>query len=173
MPNHWHLVLWPNAQGELSAFLHWLTLTHTQRWKAHYQQIGRGHLYQGRFKSFPIQEDEHLLTVCRYVEQNALRAGLADRAEVWQWGSLGHRKAGNSELAHHFTEWPVPRPVDWHEQVNTALTENELKTLRSCVNRGTPFGYSHWIASTAKQLGLESSLRNRGRPRKSIPNQEC
>ena len=68
MPNHWHLVLWPRRDGELSDFLHWLTLTHTQRWHAHYHDVGGGHLYQGRFKSFPIQEDEHYLAVCRYAD---------------------------------------------------------------------------------------------------------
>jgi putative transposase len=59
MPNHWHLVLWPKADGELSRFLGWLTLTHAQRWHAHRHTAGTGHLYQGRFKSFPIQEDDH------------------------------------------------------------------------------------------------------------------
>jgi putative transposase len=54
MPNHWHLVLRPRGDGELSRFVGWLTLTHTQRWHAHYQAVGMGHLYQGRFKSFPI-----------------------------------------------------------------------------------------------------------------------
>jgi putative transposase len=73
--------------------MHWLTLTHTQRWHAHYQNIGGGHLYQGRFKSFPVQSDEHYLTVCRYVERNALRAGLVKRAELWSAGSLAQRRA--------------------------------------------------------------------------------
>src|SRR6516164_7839719 len=68
MPNHWHLVLWPQRDGELSDFGHWLTLTHTQRWHAHYHDVGAGHLYQGRFKSFPVCADEHLLQVYRYVE---------------------------------------------------------------------------------------------------------
>ena len=79
MPNHWHFVLWPERPRELSRFLGWLTLTHAQRWHAHYHNAGSGHLYQGRFKSFPIQEDDHLLTVCRYVERNALRAGKGVR----------------------------------------------------------------------------------------------
>ena len=68
----------------------WLTLTHTQRWHAHRHSTGSGHVYQGRFKSFPVQEDEHFYTVCRYVERNALRANLALGAERWRWGSL-HR----------------------------------------------------------------------------------
>ena len=81
MPNHWHLVVWPRKDNELSKFLGWLTLTHTQRWHAHRDSAGTGHLYQGRFKSFPIQQDEHLYAVARYVERNALRANLVRRAE--------------------------------------------------------------------------------------------
>ena len=76
MPNHWHLVLWPRRDEELSRFMAWVTLTHTQRWHAHRQSAGAGHLYQGRFKSFPVQADEHFLSVCRYVERNALRAAM-------------------------------------------------------------------------------------------------
>src|SRR5258707_6113475 len=76
MPNHWHLVLWPETDGELTDFVRWLTHTHTMRWHAHYHSSGTGHLYQGRFKSFPIQADDHLYTVLRYVERNALRANL-------------------------------------------------------------------------------------------------
>jgi putative transposase len=91
MPTHWHLVLAPETDGGLSAFMAWLTMTHTQRWHTHHGSVGTGHLYQGRFKSFPIQEDDHFLAVCRYVERNPLRAGLVRRAEDWQWGSLWRR----------------------------------------------------------------------------------
>ena len=69
LPNHWHLVVWPRHDGALSDFGHWLTLTHTQRWHAHYHDVGAGHLYQGRFKSFPVAQDDHFLRVCRYVER--------------------------------------------------------------------------------------------------------
>jgi len=75
MPNHWHLVLWPEQDGDLSEFLRWLTVTHTQRYRAHYRNAGAGPLYQGRFKSFPAQEDEHLLTLVRYVERNRCGRG--------------------------------------------------------------------------------------------------
>ncbi len=81
MPNHWHLVIKPHADGELSRFVGWLSLTHTQRWHAHRHSTGSGHVYQGRFKSFPVQDEEHFLTVCRYVERNALRANLVARPE--------------------------------------------------------------------------------------------
>src|SRR6476659_5267747 len=73
MPNHWHLVLWPAKDGELSRFMQWLTVTHMRRWHAHRGSTGEGPVYQGRFKSFPVQADPHLLIVARYVERNALR----------------------------------------------------------------------------------------------------
>ena len=97
MPNHWHLLVWPQLQGELSQFVGWLTLTHTQRWHAHRKSIGSGHVYQGRFKSFPVQEDEHFYTVARYVERNAQRAKLVRRAEDWRWGSLHRWLRGSAE----------------------------------------------------------------------------
>src|SRR5438876_1781806 len=104
MPNHWHFVLWPEQDDEITAFLRWLTHTHTQRWHAHYHSAGTGHLYQGRFKAFPIEADEHLYAVLRYVERNALRAGLVERAEDWRWGSLWRRRYGEVDLLH---PWPV------------------------------------------------------------------
>ena len=88
MPNHWHLVLRPHQDGEMSNFLRWITATHTMRYHAHYQASGEGHVYQGRFKSFPIQSDDHFLTACRDVKRNALRAGLVPRAEDWRWSAL-------------------------------------------------------------------------------------
>src|SRR5205807_4145215 len=91
MPNHWHLLLWLHAGADLSRFVGWLTLTHTQRWHAHYHNVGSGHLYQGGFKSFPVREDDHYCKLCRCVERNALPAGLVPRAEEWPWSSLCDR----------------------------------------------------------------------------------
>ncbi len=129
MPNHWHLVLWPRADGELSDFVHWLTLTQTQRWHAHYRDVGAGHLNQGRYKSFPIADDEHYLKVCRYVERNALRAGLVSRAEEWLWDSLARRRGiveGPTLCA-----GPLELPAQWLRQVNRPQTEAELESLRA------------------------------------------
>lgn len=167
MPNHWHLVVWPRADGELSDFGHWLTLTHTQRWHAHYHDVGTGHLYQGRFKSFPIAQDEHFLQVCRYVERNALRAGLVRRAEAWRWGSLWRRQQAERPTPWLLSDWPVREPSSWLHEVNRAQSEAELEALRRSVQRGQPFGGEAWSQRVAARLGLESTLRPRGRPRKA------
>lgn len=142
--------------------MRWLTVTHTQRWHAHHHTSGTGPLYQGRFKSFPIEADEHLLTVCRYVERNALRAGLVRRAETWRWSSLWHRVKGSGGLL--LAAWPVPISSDWTEHVNGVETEAESEALRRSVVRGTPFGAVPWQARTVAQLVLQAMLRPRGRP---------
>ena len=166
MPNHWHLLVWPQTDGELSKFAGWLTLTHTQRWHAHRRSAGSGHVYQGRFKSFPIQEDEHLYTVARYVERNALRAKLTRRAEQWRWGSLYRWQRGAAEDRQLLSSWPLPRKSGWAEFVNAPQTEAELKALRKSVDRGNPFGDDSWSERTVHRLSLESTVRPRGRPRK-------
>ena len=167
MPNHWHMALWPRRDGELSDFCHWLTLTHTQRWHAHYRNVGRGHLYQGRYKSFPIAEDDHYFAVLRYMERNALRAGLAPKAELWPYGSLALRTGVRLE-GPPLSEGPLALPDHWVRHVNKPQTEAELEALRRCVQRGQPFGPEAWVERTAKKLGLQSTLKARGRPKKEI-----
>jgi putative transposase len=164
MPNHWHLVLWPRRDGELSEYMRWLTVTHTQRWHAHHHTAGTGPLYQGRFKSFPVEADEHLLTVCRYVERNPMRAGLVRRAQTWRWSSLWHRVKGSGQTL--LAGGPVPLPDDWVDHVNRVETEAELAALRRSVVRGTPYGAAGWQKRAAGRLGLQATLRPRGRPRK-------
>jgi len=165
LPNHWHLLVWPRKDGKLSRFTGWLTLTHTQRWHAQRHSIGSGHVYQGRFKSFPIQDDDHFYTVARYVERNALGANLVRRAEQWRWGSLYrwlHGSAGDQAL---LAAWPLPRQANWVDQVNAPQTEAELEAVRQSVQRGCPFGDESWSARAVRRLGLQSTLRPRGRPK--------
>jgi len=163
MPNHWHLVLWPEKDGQLSTFMQRLTNRHTQRWQRAKRRVGYGHLYQGRFKSFPVESDEHFYSVVRYVERNALRAGLVERAEHWPWGSLKRRsnRSGFFQLA----DWPLPRPSRWVEHVNQPQSEAEIEAIRRCLRRGRPYGSETWTERTARKLELEPTLRPRGRPR--------
>lgn len=167
MPNHWHLVLWPQQDGELGRFLQRLTTTHVRRWRLNRQSVGHGHLYQGTYKSFPVEEDNHFYWVCRYAERNALRANLVQRAEAWPWSSLGAPRfpAAAAEQP-PLSAWPLPRPRNWVELVNQPQTEAELEAIRVSIQRGRPYGDAAWQKRIAKRLGLESTLRPRGRPRK-------
>jgi putative transposase len=158
-------VVWPERDGDLSEFMRWLTLTHTQRWHAKHHTQGTGPLYQGRFKAFPVAKDEHWLRVLRYVERNPLRAGLTRSARRWRWSSLGRATLG---LARPPLETdPVVKPEPWHGWVDQSDAEAELTALRWSVNRRVPFGAESRQRQTAKRLGLESSLRPVGRPSKS------
>ena len=166
MPNHWHLVLWPQADGTLSRFMAWVALTHTQRWHARRGSAGSGHLYQGRYKAFLVAADDHLLAVCRYVERNPLRARLVRRAEAWRWGSLWRRERGHGlEL---LSAWPVGRPDGWREFVNRGETPAELEALRVAAQRGRPFGAGPWLVQRVQRFDLGSTLRPRGRPKREI-----
>jgi len=160
MPNHFHLGLWPAEDGALSRWMHWLLTTHVRRYQRHYRSSG--HIWQGRFKAFPIQEDDHLLVVMRYIERNPLRANLVDRAEYWPWSSLkwlGTPARGPVRL----DPGAVPRGKSWLEGVNSVQSETEEERVRECARRERPFGQEGWVKETARELGLEFSLRAAGR----------
>ncbi len=231
MTNHFHLVLWPRRDGDLQAFMQWATTCHVRRYHKHYR--GSGHVWQGRYRSFPIEPGGHLLTVLRYVERNPVRAGMVARAQDWLYSSAremgsgsgakaevpdpfsdsgpgkgsgtfsarqtapagkGARPRGAAEptqklgqapqpgkgsgtaagaaepdpfpLAHWLVEGPTPRPQPWLRFVNREEEAEQLAKLRECVNRGSPFGDDTWRKNAARKLGLESTIRPRGRPRK-------
>lgn len=160
MPNHFHFVLMPGNAADLGRWMQWLLTTHVHR---HHRRKGTsGRLWQGRFKAFPIQKDEHLLTVMRYVERNALRAGLVDDARMWPWGSLAWRCG--SQYQWLMETCPVELPLNWAQWVNSPQTSAELDGIRTCVNRQRPYGADDWVDRTAAEFGLESSLRAVGRP---------
>ncbi len=171
MPNHWHLLLCPPKNGQLAAFMARLTMTHARRWQEHYHEVGYGHLYQGRFKSFPVEEDVHFLAVARYIERNPLRAKLVEKAADWRWSSLFRRQnpgenSDSAEIA--LAPWPIERPADWTRRIQTPQSEKELAALRTSVNKGRPFGDAPWQAATTRRLRLESSHRGAGRPKKKV-----
>lgn len=161
MPNHWHLLLSPTKPGSLSRFMHWLTTTHARRWQISRNADGQGAVYQGRFKAVAVCNDRHFLWVCRYVERNALRAALVDRAEDWPWSSLSNATEPRIRL----NEWPVARPADWNAFVNAPQTEAELDAIRNAVRTSEPLGDDEWKEAA---LGRRPA-RKAGRPRRPEP----
>ncbi|MDB4640074.1 transposase [Pirellulaceae bacterium] len=163
MPNHFHLVAWPRNDGDLSKWMQWLMTSHVRRYHRHYDSSG--HVWQGRFKAFPIQSDEHLLTVMRCVERNPVRAKSIPvrKAQHWSWSSAGITPREFESVRLH--AGPVKRRPNWVQWVNQPLNETELIAMQEYLQRGRPFGSQRWQKSTAKKMGLESTMRPRGRPR--------
>jgi putative transposase len=161
MPNHVHLVLRPHGDGDLGWWMQRLLTMHAQRYHKHHHTTG--HVWQGRFRAFPIQDDDHRVTVLRYVERNPVRAELVSRAEHWKWSSLPLWLAGDPLIYRGKTPF---RTDDWLHRVNKPLSAGDLLRLRHSAVRGTPFGTDSWTKRTAARLGLESTLRPRGRPKK-------
>ena len=170
MPNHWHFVVAPKTGQQVTAFFKWLTHAHAMRAITHRRVLGMGPLYQGRFKSLPVQEDGHLLTLLRYVARNPVRAGLRARAAAWRWGSAWARERGPRELRSLLATWPIVRPRDWAKWVNQPQTPTETEALRQCIRRSRPFGEAFWMQQTADKLQLDWTLRPRGRPEKTAAN---
>ena len=167
MPNHFHFVLYPNKNGGLGKFMQWLTLTHTQRWHQQKNTKGSGHLYQGRYKSFIIEGNNHLLSVIRYVERNPLRAKLVKKAENWKFSSLWRRIYGSDKQKKFLAEWPISEPQNYLSFVNTPQSEEEEENIRLSVVKGKPYGNDSWSMKIIKEFKLESTIRLAWRPKKS------
>jgi putative transposase len=206
MTNHFHLVLWPRRDGDLQAFMQWATTCHVRRYHKHYK--GSGHVWQGRYRCFPIEPGGHLLTVLRYVERNPVRAGMVRKAEGWAYSSASGRNGvrhrnfaepdplvpdplvhsglkgsgtatsrsqtplGDADpdapvraLGEWLCEGPTPRPDPWLRFVNREEEAEMLARLREAVKRSSPFGNDEWRENAARKLGLESTIRPRGRPK--------
>jgi putative transposase len=177
MPNHFHMVLWPNADGELAKWMQWLMTSHVRRHHSRY--ASSGHVWQGRFKTFPLEHRRpsreqraigvietapSMWMVQRYVERNPIRAKLVRRAEDWPWSSLPCALGLATAPPWVDRSW-LERPTDWLAVVNAAQPPEELATIRQSIDRGRPLGSEGWGQQTAAALGLESSLRPRGRPK--------
>lgn len=165
MRNHWHLAISCDRIADLSEFMHWVEGTHANNWAGAHKARGRGYVYQGRFKAVPVQTSTSLIRVCRYIERNALRKGLVERAEQWPWGSLYSQC--NDHYPIPLSPWPIAQPENWIEIVNTAQTSSELGDLRRRIKHEQPIGDPQWAENVASLLGL--TIRRRGRPRKRSP----
>lgn len=164
MPNHWHLVLQPTTDTMMAQFMGWLTSTHTRQYRTITMTVGYGHLYQDRYKSFPVEDDKHLVDLIRYVEQNPLRAGLVNRAEDWRWGSLYRREHGSVEEKKLLTSLPTNLPVNYLQSVNELLWGSELEEIRNSVNKSKPYGREWWVNTMVEKFKLTYTLRGSGRP---------
>lgn len=162
MPNHFHMVVMPLKSKELSNFMQWLMTSHVRRHHKRYDSSG--HIWQGRFKSFIVSNDNYLLTLLRYVETNPVRSNLTKSAKDWNWSSYRTRTSGRG-LKILIDAPPLELPKDWDKFVDQPLSEQDIANLRRSVNRSSPYGPPEWQAQICRKLGLESTLRPKGRPK--------
>jgi putative transposase len=174
--NHFHLLIRPTGDS-ISRIMQSLLVSHTQRYHKHHRS--GGHVWQGRFKSPVIQNDEHLLTVLRYIEANPLRARLVRRAEDYLWSSYRTHGLGEASTLvdalisyDQLSPSPAIRQRKWAEKVHRPLEEKTLVSIRHSNDSGLPYGDSAWIQRLAKKLHLDLTIRPRGRPRKTATDSE-
>ena len=171
MTNHFHLLLQPEPGQSISRILQSLTVAHT--WRYHKSHRTSGHVWQGRFKSPVIQDDEHLLVVLRYIEANPLRASMVTDTGDYRWSSYQYHGLGRTNaLLSSFPEWErlgrseSERRRRWRAKVRAAQSEEELQAVRASIRSGRPLGNASWTEDVAKRLRIDLNRRPRGRPRK-------
>ncbi len=163
MPNHFHLLLVPKEKKSLSRFMRWVMTSHVRYY--HKKNKSSGHVWQGRFKSFIVEQESYYLTLIRYIEANAAQAKLVKKAEVWLYGSLYERNK-NSQIILNAPYIELDK--EWIAYVNEPIRQNELAKIHNSINRQAPLGEAEWQMQTATELGLLSTLNQRGRPRKRL-----
>lgn len=165
MPNHFHFILYPRTDHDLAAFMGWLTTTHVRQYRTRTETIGHGHLYQDRYKSFPVETNEYATILIRYVEQNPLRAKLVRCAEDWRWSSLWRREKGSEKDKKLLDSLPIELPINYLASVNEVLATERLADIRNSVNKGKPYGTLDWVERAVERFGLTHTLRGAGRPK--------
>lgn len=163
LPNHFHLLLSPQHEGSLSRMMQWVMTSHVRYY--HRKNKTSGHVWQGRYKSFIIEKESYYISVMRYIEANALRAGLVTKGEEWIYGSLHERVSTERVL---LSEPSIEIGDDWINYVNEPMKMYEIEKIRNSVNRQAPLGEEGWQMEVAAQYGLLSTLGNRGRPKKHL-----
>jgi putative transposase len=157
MPNHFHLIVWPDQDLQLSQYMHWLTMTHTQRWHVARGTTGTGPLYQGRYKAIPVQADRHFYTLARYVQRNPVRKGLVARVEDWRWSSAWHRC--NHRNPEFLAKWPLPMPPDWLAIVNEPMNQIDLSGVQEAIANDWPYGDRNWTREMTTTFARKRTIR--------------
>lgn len=166
MRNHFHLLLWPHQGCDLPNFMQLLMNTHIGRYLRHYPPASPGHIYQSRYTNSIVEPGAAVLRVAKYVEANALNAGIVKRAEDYRWSSASPHAL--EEERPILAEWPVAKPKEWSTLLNLRTPAQEMKQIQRSAARGAPYGSPEWVAEVVKLHGLEHTIRRRGRPTREV-----
>lgn len=166
MPNHVHMIAVPRNGDSL-----WRAVGETHRrytLRINFRRGWRGHLWQGRFASYPMDEN-YTLAAARYMELNPVRAGLAERPEAYRWSSaLAHLSGKDDALVK--VGGLLDIAGDWRDFLSNVVPDQELRQIRRHERTGRPLGNADFIATLEKTLDRVLRRRKPG-PKRKAENQ--
>lgn len=151
MPNHLHLACSPRRPGALSDLMKFVKQKFAHLWRRRRSTTGRGHVFQGRFASHPVQTQHYLYNVFAYIGRNAIRAGLVRSAVDWEWSSVSRRFHGDPIASQLLSAWPEPMPTAWERIVDERILADDEARIRECIRTGTPYGDPDWAERLQRQ----------------------
>jgi putative transposase len=168
MPNHWHLLLWPEGKEQLPQFMRWLTSMHARVIRGKTETVGNGAVYQGRYRSSFVKQGIHLDRIRNYIAMNPVKANLVSHSSDWLWGSarrvLAQQDHSNIILS------AGPQPISNNlEQLLTDikyLDQTQRKTLSQMLHQEIPYGDEEWVEQIIRDNNIEHLINPVGRPKK-------
>jgi putative transposase len=166
MPNHWHMLLWPDSQHQLPKFMNWLTSIHARIIREKTDTVGEGAVYQSRYRAFPVRPGPHLDRLRNYLAMNPVKAHLVENSYNWPWGSAKRAAQIKPFSIIKLDDGPEPFATDLTRILSTQLHNDQTmkNDLENSLTHGTPFGDDCWVEDVANKLNLQSTTRRRGRP---------
>ena len=165
MPNHVHLIAVPGSERGLARAIGEAHRRYTMR--VNQRENWRGYLWQGRFSSYPLDE-QYLLAAVRYTEFNPVRAGLAKRAWQYPWSSAAAHVRGKDDLLVKVK--PMLRRVEnWREYLGTEQDSTDVELIRRHSRTGRPLGSRNFVESLEAKAGRPLAPLKRGpKPHKRL-----
>ncbi len=170
--SEWHILAMPRKDGDLSRWIAWVTSVHSMRNKSLRAGTASNGLYERRFRSFPVQDNERLIDAILWIESGFTVAEAAEGEDASKTGAHGMIQSSYStRILTVSRDWislpPVALPADWSERVLQGLNRGSAEQIVNSIDRGAPYGDAAWVTKMATRFKLESTLRPRGRPRTS------
>jgi putative transposase len=162
MPNHVHLIAVPESEQGLARAIGEAHRRYTRR--INFREKWRGHLWQERFASFPMDEN-HLLAAARYVEMNPVAARLVSHPDEYPWSSAkAHLAAQNDQLVK--IEPLLSMVSSWNEFLSLS-TKAEMETFRKHERSGRPLGRELFVDQVERMLNRPLRPQKPGPKRKA------
>lgn len=160
MPNHVHLIAVPESEDGLRLAIGEAHRRYTRF--INFREGWRGHLWQGRFASYVVDE-RYLLACTRYVEMNPVRAGLVTKPEEWLWSSASAHMSGNDDKL--VKAAPLLQIIGgtWEDFLHVTVRDEEIREMRMHEQTGRPLGSVSFVEDVEQVLGRLLKPKKAGR----------